>query len=118
MRNEVLELSFEFAVKIVGFTKIVMKNSRDNFVIANQLLKSGTSIGANVEEANGAQSKKDFTAKMYIAFKEARETNYWLRLIKETGIVQYNEIDELIKESISLIKLLSKITKSLREKNE
>lgn len=118
MRNEVLELSFGFSVKIVRFTKIMMKDSRDNYIIANQLLRSGTSIGANIEEANGAQSQKDFTAKMYIAFKEARETNYWLRLIKKTDIVQYNELDQLIKESISLIKLLAKITASLREKNE
>ncbi len=115
MKNEVLELSFNFAVKIVLFCRKLNKSSRDNFVISNQLLKSGTSIGANIEEANAAQSKKDFLSKMYIAFKESRETNYWLRIIVNSQIDDSSELVELIKISKSLIKILSSITKTTRE---
>jgi four helix bundle protein len=118
MKNEVLELSFKFSVEIVLFCRALDKSSRDNFVISNQLLKSGTSIGANIEEANGAQSKKDFLAKMYISYKEARETNYWLRLITESKIDNSNKLKGLNKMSLSLIKLLSTITKSTRESFE
>jgi len=115
MKNEVLELSFNFAVKIVLFCRKLNKSSRDNFVISNQLLKSGTSIGANIEEANAAQSKKDFLSKMYLAFKESRETNYWLRIIVNSQIDDSSELVELIKISKSLIKILSSITKTTRE---
>ena len=115
MKNEVLELSFDFAVKIVLFCKKLNKSSKDNFVISNQLLKSGTSIGANIEEANVAQSKKDFLSKMYIAFKESRETNYWLRIIVNSQIDDSSELIELIEISKSLIKMLSSITKTTRE---
>ena len=115
MKNEVLELSFNFAVKIVLFCKKLNNFSRDNFAISNQLLKSGTSIGANIEEANAAQSKKDFLSKMYIAFKESRETNYWLRIITNSQIDDSTELAELIEISKSLIKILSSITKTTRE---
>ncbi|MBC8384076.1 MAG: four helix bundle protein [Candidatus Cloacimonetes bacterium] len=110
MSKKVKDLSFEFAVQIVKFCNKLFKESRDNYPVIQQLLKSGTSIGANIEEANAAQSKKDFLAKMYISFKEARETNYWLRLIKESEITKSRETDELIKISLSLIKMLSSIT--------
>lgn len=115
MKNEVLDLSFDFAVKIVLYCKQLNKSSKDNFVISNQLLKSGTSIGANIEEANAAQFKKDFLSKMYIAFKESRETYYWLRIIINSQIDDSSELAELIKISKSLIKMLSSITKTTRE---
>lgn len=118
MENEVLNLSFRFAVDVVIFCKELSSRSKDNYVVSNQLLKSGTSIGANIEEANGAQSRKDFLAKMYIAFKEARESNYWLRLISVSKIDDSNKLKELLTTSSSLIKLLSKITKSTRENLE
>jgi len=118
MKNEVLDISFDFAVKIVLFCKKLNSSSRDNYVISNQLLKSGTSIGANIEEANAAQSKKDFISKMYIAFKEARETNYWLRIIVNGHLDHSKESVELIEISKSLIKLLSSITKTARENLE
>ena len=77
-RNIILELSFKFALDIISFTELL--NSDKKFVLANQLFKSGTSIGANVREAQGAESKNDFKHKMRIAYKEAEETNYWLML--------------------------------------
>ncbi|MEA2095552.1 MAG: four helix bundle protein [Candidatus Cloacimonadota bacterium] len=118
MKNEVLDLSFGFAVKIVLYCRELNKIYRDNFIITNQLLKSGTSIGANIEEANAAQSKKDFLSKMYIAYKESRETNYWLRIITNSQIDDSSELVELIEISKSLIKMLSSITKTTRENIE
>ena len=90
------------------------KQYYENRPIIRQLLKSGTSVGANIEEAEAAQSKRDFLAKMHIAYKEARETNYWLRLLAELKISNPNEINSLISESIILIRLLSAITKSTK----
>ena len=82
------------------------------FVLSKQLLRSGTSIGANVEEAIGAQTKKDFTAKMSIASKEARETNYWLRLLRDSGIVANEDLGNLMGASAELTKILSSIVKT------
>ena len=115
MKNEVLKLSFDFAVKIVLFCKKMNRSSRDNLIISNQLLKFGTSIGANIEEANVAQSKEDFLSKMYIAFKYSRETNYWLRIIADSHIDISSDLVELIKISKSLIKMLSSITNTTKE---
>ena len=106
MSKKVKDLSFEFSVRVVKFCNRLFTESKQNYPIIRQLLKSGTSIGANIEEANAAQSKKDFLAKMYISFKEAKETNYWLRLINEAEITNSKETDELLKISMSLIKLL------------
>ena len=114
MSNEVLERSFQFAIKIIQFSNIMYKQSYMNRPIIQQLLKSGTSVGANVEEAEAAQSKRDFLAKMHIASKETRETNYWLRLLAELKISNPNEINSLITESIILVKLLSAITKTTK----
>lgn len=75
-------------------------------------MKSGTSIGANVEEAIGGISKKDFRAKMSISYKEARETNYWLRILKDTGYIEIKEFNQLNIENISILKILYKIIES------
>ncbi|MCJ7554785.1 MAG: four helix bundle protein [Ignavibacteriaceae bacterium] len=84
--------------------------SKNEFVISKQMLRSGTSIGANIEEANAAQTKKDFATKMSIASKEARETRYWLRLLSKSKLVEYdynnylNKIDELIRIITAIVK--------------
>ncbi len=80
--------------------------------LANQLLRSGTSIGANTEEAQAGQSKADFIAKMLIARKESRETLFWLRLLKATNLVDENMISEIIKESDELVRILTSIVKT------
>lgn len=101
--------SFEFAVRIIKLSKKLQQQRE--FVISNQLLRAGTSIGANVEEAQAAQSKKDFRAKMAIASKEARETSYWLRLLKESSSGEVdvrNELDDVEE----LIRILTAIVKS------
>ena len=107
-KNLVQEKSFEFAVSIVKYYKTL--KTQNEFAIANQLLRAGTSIGANIEEALGGSSKKDFTNKMTIALKEARESKYWLRLIHESEIDK--NIQPLLAEANSLVNILSKIVKT------
>ncbi len=108
--NVVKEKSFAFALEIIELYKHL--KAEKEFVISRQILRSATSIGANIEEAGAAMSKRDFIAKMAISSKEARETNYWLRLIVESKITKYNELNELLKSSEELIRLLTSIIKT------
>ncbi len=103
------ERSFQFSLDIIK----VVKDLKDNneYIFANQLLRSSTSIGANVAEAGAGQSKKDFVAKMAIASKEARETRYWLRLINEAQLSNL-ELSEYLNEIDQIIKILTKIVKT------
>ena len=104
-RNLIAELTFEFALKIINFAELLEKDKK--FIIARQLLKSGTSIGANVREAQNAESKVDFIHKMKIAAKEADETEYWLLLCdKSEG---FPDCKMLLADCSSMIKILSKI---------
>ncbi|MEO9485189.1 MAG: four helix bundle protein [Ekhidna sp.] len=109
MRNEkenlIVDLSFSFALKIISFSEELEKDKK--FVISRQILKSGTSIGANVREAQNAESKADFIHKLKIAAKEADETEYWLLLCKESE--NYPNTKELRNYLQSVIKVLSKI---------
>ena len=100
-------------MKIIDLYKYPHYEKKE-YVLSKQLLKSGTSIGANVEEAQAAQSKKDFISKMSIASKEARETHYWLRLLKYGG---YIAKDEIIQDCEELIRLLTSIVKSSEGNN-
>ena len=102
--------SYDFAVQIIFFCTKLKKLKQ--YEIASQLLRSGTSIGANIEEALAGSSRKDFFAKMCIASKEARETNYWLRLIRDTAIMDDVGTKTLIKLSEELIKILTSIVKT------
>jgi four helix bundle protein len=86
--------------------------------LANQLLRSGTSVGANIEEAQAGQSKADFTAKMYIACKEARETKYWLRLLAETNVVSADRLADLTDESHQIVAILTAIVKNSHQKKD
>lgn len=107
--------SYQFALQIIKVCR-ELKNQKE-FEIANQLFRSGTSIGANIEEALAGISDRDFTAKMSISSKEARETNYWLRLIKDSEI-QVTNIDILLNSSTELIKMLTSIVKTSQAKLE
>ena len=106
--NIVLKKSFDFALKIIELYKLLKEHKE--FVISKQLLRCGTSIGANIEEANAAQTKKDFATKMSIASKEARETRYWLRLLEKSKLVNLDykkyliDIDELIRIITAIVK--------------
>ena len=114
-KNEILDQSFDFALKIIELAKF-LKNKKE-YVISNQILRSGTSVGANVTEAQAAQSTKDFIAKLSIASKESRETNYWLRLFDKSGYLgDYPNQKILFDQSESIIKLLTTIIKSTKGK--
>ena len=104
--------TFDFALEIIKF--YLECKSQNEYVLSKQILRSGTSIGANVEEAIAAQSKKDFISKLSIANKEARETKYWLRLYHSSNLVQI-EIDSYLKEIESIINILTKIIKTSSE---
>jgi four helix bundle protein len=104
--------SYDFALRIVSLSKILL--GKREYVISNQLLRSGTSIGANVFEASAAQSKKEFVAKMSIASKEARETFYWLSILKDSQIIDYN-FNNLFEDFEELNKILTSIVKSAQE---
>ena len=103
------EKSFQFSLDIIKLVKDLKDNNE--YIFANQLLRSSTSIGANVAEAGAGQSKKDFVAKMAIASKEARETRYWLRLINEAKLSNL-ELSEYLNEIDQIIKILTKIVKT------
>lgn len=105
-RRDIAERTFAFAVEIVKFAR---RLTRVNRPIANQVLRSGTSVGANVEEAQAAQSRKDFVHKNQIALKEARETRYWLRLAIATDLVPPEIGRPLLTESCELCNILGAI---------
>ncbi len=111
-KNLILDKSFSFSVRIVKLYKYLCSEKRE-YILSKQLLRSGTSIGANINEAQAAQSKKDFAAKMSIASKEARETKYWIDLLIATEYLTNNqqytlslqvEIEEIIKLTTSIVK--------------
>jgi four helix bundle protein len=108
-QNIIINKTFNFSKEIVNLY-IQLKNE-NIYELASQLFRSGTSIGANVEEAQAAQSKKDFIAKMSISAKEARETRYWLKLIDETHITKIDVKSSLV-EINEIINILTKIIKS------
>lgn len=110
--NKILELTFDFSLKIIQLYKLLL--DQKEFVISKQLLRSATSIGANVEEANAAQTKKDFIAKMAIASKESRETKYWLRLLDRSQIVKHN-YSEYLADIEYIINIITKIVKTSQE---
>jgi four helix bundle protein len=103
--NLIFDLSFQFAVDIIAYTEILEEKRKYN--LANQLFKAGTSIGANANEAQNAESKVDFIHKMKVAAKEAEETRYWLRLCKASK--NYPDTDSLINQVQSILNVLNKI---------
>lgn len=114
--NPVLEKSYAFALRIVKLHLHLSKELKQ-FEVSSQILRSGTSIGANVEEAMGGVSKKDFINKLAIAYKEARETKYWLRLLRDSKIVEIDLADSFIFDCEELLKLLYTIIKSTKGKS-
>ena len=112
MRNEILELSFEFALDIIEFAEKLEEKRK--FVVANQILKSGTSIGASVREAQNCESSADFIYKLKIAAKEADETEYWLLLCEKSRNYPHNP--ELQNKILSIKKLLSSIISKMKSK--
>jgi four helix bundle protein len=106
--NPILDKSFSFSVRIVELNKY-LKSEKNEFTLSKQILRCGTSVGANVEEAIGGISKKDFRAKMSIAYKEIRETKYWLRLLKATDFINDSLFNSLFDDADELAKMLYRI---------
>ncbi|MGA9407613.1 MAG: four helix bundle protein [Bacteroidota bacterium] len=114
--NVVQAKSYQFVLEIVKTCQWLVDQKKER-IISQQLLRSGTSIGANVEEAIGGQSKRDFQSKLRISYKEARETHYWLRLLRDVGYFQPSQSKKLIVDSEELLKILSSILKTLQSSN-
>jgi len=113
-KRDLCERTFQFALRIVNLCQGLSKKPGVEQILAKQLLRSGTSVGANIEEGQAAQSKPDFVSKYSIARKEARETKYWLRLLAESGIVSHDQTKELLAECNELIAILTTIIKKVQ----
>ena len=112
--NPVREKSFEFALQIIKVCREL--RAFHEYEIAKQLIRSGTAVGALVEEAVGAESRKDFLHKMSMAHKEARESHYWLRLLGASDLLQSRDLTALLSEADELVSLLTRITKTMKER--
>ena len=112
--NVILKKSFAFSVRMVRAYQHLSETKRE-YVLSKQLLRAATSIGANVHEANNAQGKKDFIAKMYIAYKEATETEYWIKLLTETNYFTDAEGKSLLADCVELKQILTAILKSAKK---
>ena len=106
--NIIQEKSFDFSVRIVNLYKF-LANDKKEFVLSKQVLRSGTSIGANIEEAIGSFSENEFIFKLQIAYKESRETIYWLKLIYKTDYINEEQFNSIIKDANEICKILTKI---------
>jgi len=117
MKENVLQnKSYDFALRIIKTYQYLCIEKKE-FVLSKQILRARTSIGANVEEAIGEHSERDFIAKLSISYKEARETHYWIRLLKDSGYFSGKEIDSLLNECEELLKIIGSIQKTIRSRN-
>ena len=116
MENNIQTRSKQFAIRIIKLCSFLYNNSEVTKVLANQLLRSGTSIGANVREAQSAQSDRDFLNKLEIALKEARETEYWLELLIESEIIKKTKLESMLNEADAIVRILVTITQKLKQK--
>jgi four helix bundle protein len=114
--NIIQQKSFAFAIRIVNLYKFLTTEKKE-FVLSKQLLRSGTSVGANIEESIGGQSDKDFLSKISIAYKEARESMYWLKLLKATDYLSKEQADSLLKDAEELCKIIGKIQITIKTRN-
>ena len=114
--NILLNKSFKFAIRVIRLYKYLCDDKKE-YVLSKQLLRSGTSIGANINEAQEAQSKNDFISKLSISLKEARESKYWIELLKETNYLSEKEASNILEDLIEIIKLLTSIIKTTKDNN-
>jgi four helix bundle protein len=109
--NIIKEKSYNFSLKIIKIYQELTKDKKE-FILSKQLIRSGTSIGANIEEAIGAQSKNDFISKISISYKEARETLYWLHLLTDSGFLNKQQSDTLIFDCEEILRIIGAIQKT------
>jgi len=114
--NILLEKSKQFAIRIIRLCQYLRKEKKE-FIISDQIFRSGTSIGANSRESRRAQGTKDFIYKLYVALKEADETAYWLELLVETDYISQTEFISIYADCEELLKLLTSIIKTTKENN-
>ena len=114
-QNVLKEKSYLFAIRAVKLYQF-LKEEKKEFTLSKQILRSGTSIGANVEEAIGAQSEKDFYMKLNIAYKEARETHYWLRILHDTNYIDDKQFKSILNDCDELLKITGTIIKTMKSK--
>ena len=114
--NIVQHKSYAFALRIIKLYKYLC-NEDNEYVLSKQILRSGTSIGANIEEAIGGQSKKDFLSKLSIAYKKTRETHYWLRLLHDSDYISTKAFESIMLECDELLKLIGSIQKTTKNRN-
>lgn len=114
--NIVQQKSFAFAIRIVNLYKYLIAEKKE-FVLSKQLLRSGTSVGANIEESIGGQSDKDFLSKISIAYKEARESMYWLKLLQATNYLSQEQANSLLADAEEICKIIGKIQITLKARN-
>lgn len=112
--NVILDKSYVFALRIVNLYKFLV--NKKEFVLSKQVLRSGTSIGANIEEAIGGQSEKDFYSKLTIAYKEARETRYWIKLLRDSNYIEEKAAESILIDCEELCKIIGKIQSTIRNK--
>ncbi|WP_405346118.1 four helix bundle protein [Ruminococcus sp.] len=113
-RSIIERKSFDFAVRIVKLYQYLC-NTKKEFILSKQLLKAGTGIGANVAEAQQAQSKADFISKISIALKEATETKYWIKLLRATDYLTQEETESILKDCVENEKILTSVLKSSKK---
>jgi len=113
-KTTVKEKSFDFAIRIVKLYKYLMEEKKE-FVLSKQILRSGTSIGANINEAQQGQSKKDFLMKMNISLKECTETKYWIELLSATDFINLEKKNSIMNDCIEIEKMLTSIVKTTSE---
>ena len=112
--NIIADKSFQFAIRIVNLYKYLSGKKRE-LQLSKQILKSGTAVGANVEEAIGARTRKEFVNILTTAYKEARETKYWLRLLNKCGYIDEKSFDSVFKDCEELCKILGSIIKTTKQ---
>ncbi len=113
--NVIQDKSYNFAIRIVKLYRHLTEKKKE-YVLSKQVFRSGTSIGVNIEEGIGGQSEKDFYAKLNIAYKEARETYYWLRILRDTDYLSFKESKAIIEDCNELLKIITAIIKTMKMK--
>ncbi len=113
--NIILTKTYKFALRIIKLYKYLVEEKKE-YTLSKQILRSGTSVGANSEEGAGSISKKDFRAKFFIAYKEARETHYWIRLLRDSDFIEPNLAKSLLEDNDEILKILGAILKTVSPK--
>lgn len=117
MKKSILrDTSYQFAVRVVKLGKF-LREEKQEYILSKQIVRSGTSIGANIEEASGAQSVNDFIAKFHISLKECKETHYWIRLLRDCDYIDSPQTESLLTDLQHIIVLLTKSLKTAKENN-